>query len=717
MVARSCGVGLAGVLLGIVLVNLAPAQRAKLVPKPKPAPAAPADPLVIKPGDPISNKALVQYPAELRGAVSWTLDSRHHRGPIFSMAVSPDGRFLATGGIDCMIRIWDMAQGKLLRVLAGHSSYVYGLAWSSDNRTLASAGSWDGTVRVWNAETGQMVRGFYGKELKTPVMHVAWAPDGTRLMIAGGLSGYIKVWNTSSEAPTDLMEFGQYISVFTWSPDGTSFALCGSQSGLSIIDFQTAKVAHTLGMTTDGVNNVSWSPNGKYLATSGVNAAAVWDVAEEKVVKQYPGACVSIAFGPDGRTLAVGRSGGTEVYNLANDQLKAKIPAVGTRMLWPKEPGQLAMYYLDRVSAWNVAEKPTATLDDAPGVAPPVWVQNRPIVTGVGTTKLALWDATSMKHLRGLEGHKLPVACVSWSRDGKLLATAAADRLVRIFDAKSGELLQTLEGNKSLIMALAFSGDGKTLASAGYDNSVRLWTAGGESLGALEGHSAPVRALAWAPMGGVLASGGDDQTVLMWRVGNSQPTKKILIHQNIYSLAFTTANKALVLACGTADENLQVLNAGSGQLINVLKQSGSPPTVTAVTWLPGSGMLLAGRGNYTAQVWDVGQQKVVHNLQAGAGVQYVTQASSGATLIAGSGDRTTRFWGAEDGKLRGTILGEPGYAVMIGADGNWKMDPERECDLVYVVVTPEGQLTLSPAEFAERFRTKNNPTRVKLTPR
>lgn len=717
MVARWCGVGLASVLLGILLVDIGWAQRAKTLPKPKPAPAAPADPLVLKPGDPISTRALVQFPAELRGATSWTIDSRHHRGTIFSMAASPDGRFLATGGIDCTIRIWDVAKGTLVRILAGHTSYVYGLSWSSDGRTLASAGSWDGTVRIWNVETGQMLRGFYGKELKSPVMHVAWAPDGTRLMIAGGLSGWIKVWNTSTDAPADLMEFGQYISVFTWSPDGSCFALCGSQSGLSVIDFQTAKVAHTLGMTTDGVNNVSWSPNGKYLATSGLTSATVWDVAEEKVVKQYPGACVSIAFGPDGRTLAVGRSGLTEVYDLANDQLKAKIPAVGSRMLWPKELDHLAMYYLDRVSAWKVAEKPIASLNDGPGLAAPVWAQNRPIVTGVGTLKLSLWDATSLKHLRDLEGHKAAVACIAWSRDGKLLATAANDYKVRIYDAKSGELQQTLEGNKSLITALAFSADGKTLASAGYDNSVRLWSAAGESLGALEGHSAPVRALAWAPAGGVLASGGDDQTVLMWRVGNPQPTRKILIHQNIFSLGFTSVNKALVLACGTADENLQVLNAGSGQLIGVLKQSGSPPTVTSVTWLPGGGLLFAGRGNYTAQLWDVGQQKTVHNMLAGAAVQYTAQASSGATLIAGSADRTVRFWDAGDGKLRGTILGEPGYAAMISVDGNWKIDPDRECDLVYVVATPEGQLTLSPDEFAERFRTKNNPSRVKLAPR
>jgi hypothetical protein len=54
---------------------------------------------------------------------------------------------------------------------------------------------------------------------------------------------------------------------------------------------------------------------------------------------------------------------------------------------------------------------------------------------------------------------------------------------------------------------------------------------------------------------------------------------------------------------------------------------------------------------------------------------------------------------------------------MITTDGNWKIDTERECDLLYVVATPDGQLTLGPEQFAERFRMRNNPSRVKLTPR
>lgn len=716
MNARTLGFGVLCVLL--TLNSFAPAQRSKPKAKASGRVTAAADPLVLTPGDPLGTRSLVQSPSEIRGVESWTIESRYHRGSVRAMTCSPDGRFLATGGIDCTIRIWDATNGQLVRVLAGHNNHVFGLSWSPDGRTLASTGSWDGTVRLWNVENGKPIRAFHGKEMKTPVWHVAWSPDGTRLTMAGGLSGWIRVWNTSAEEPADLMEFGQYITTFEWSPDGSQFALCGRDTGLSVIDFQTAKVAHSLGLNTDGVTDAAWSPDGKLLASAGLNDVTIWEVAADKALKKFAGRAWSVAFSPDGKLLAVGRPTFTDVYDVASGKVVASVPALATKMIWPKSLGQLAMYSTDRISTWKVSEKPAAVIDmQTGGTAAPVWTLYRPIVSGLETAKLSLWDPLSAKHLHDLEGHKASVTSVSWSRDGRLLASGSYDRTARIWDAKSGECLRTLEGHKGAILNVAWSGDGRTLATAGADGAVRLWGGNGESQGTLEGHSGSVRTLAWAPAGSVLASGGSDQTIFIWRGGATEPIRKIPIHQSIFSLAFTTANKVLVLACGTADENLQVLNSTNGQLLAVLKQRGSPPTVTSVSWLPSSNLLFAGRGNYTCQLWDVGQQKVVHNLYTAASIEYVTYAGNGSMLVAGSSERTTRFWSADDGVLRASILADPGGLAMITADGQWRIDPDKPCNLVFVVQTADGQLTLKPDEFAERFRMRNNPARVKLTPR
>ena len=150
-------------------------------------------PLEIKPGDPMSLRALVTNPLVLPGTLSWTIETRQHRGALVCMAVSPDGRQLATGGVDGAIRIWNLADGELLRVLVGHNSYVYSLSWSPDGKTLASGGGWDATIRLWNAASGMPLRVF--KSPKGYVGRVAWAPNGARLLAAGDHSGWIWLWD------------------------------------------------------------------------------------------------------------------------------------------------------------------------------------------------------------------------------------------------------------------------------------------------------------------------------------------------------------------------------------------------------------------------------------------------------------------------------------------------------------------------------------------
>ncbi len=110
----------------------------------------PQEPLGLPPGASLSVRTLVQRPSGLKDVRSWTLETRRHRGYVSTSAVSPDGRWIASGGLDGIVRIWDADSGAFARALVGHSSYVYGLAWSPDGRHLASAGSFDGTVRLWD---------------------------------------------------------------------------------------------------------------------------------------------------------------------------------------------------------------------------------------------------------------------------------------------------------------------------------------------------------------------------------------------------------------------------------------------------------------------------------------------------------------------------------------------------------------------------------------
>jgi class 3 adenylate cyclase/GTPase SAR1 family protein len=116
-----------------------------------------------------------------------------------------------------------------------------------------------------------------------------------------------------------------------------------------------------------------------------------------------------------------------------------------------------------------------------------------------------------------MRGHSNVVLSVSWSPDGKRIASASGDKTIRLWDGDTGEAITTLQGHRGSVNSVSWSPDGKRIASASGDKTIRLWDGDtGESIATLQGHSDPVNSVSWSPDGKRIASASDDKTICLW---------------------------------------------------------------------------------------------------------------------------------------------------------------------------------------------------------
>ncbi len=575
-----------------------------------------------------------------------------------AVAYSPDGRRLAVGYDDAIVRISDSETGQPTAKELTGSADLLDVAWSPDGKTVSSVGR-DGSLELWDVESGTRVgeplasgTGQDGRDNR--LLAVAFSPTGRRIGTAG-VDGRVELWDVDSRRVVgSLVGHTDDVYALEFSPNASRIATGSDDGTVRIWDAATGRpVGAPLAGHAGAVRAVAFSPDGTRLASGGSDATVrVWDVNAAKPVgppmEGHTALVSAVAFADDGRMV----SGSYD----------------RTLRWWDVDSGTLAGQPL-------VAEGRVQSLAIRPGAAQ--------LAAASGDGTLEVWNLVDVLPLKGVSA--------AFTSDGERLALGAADGYVTVHDPHSGrDLGRAGVAHPHSVVRLAYSGDGRYLVSGGFDGSVWIWNVeAGLPVGApaRQRTDGSVSAIGFSPDGRRFVVGSEDGVV---RIGDAEAgqwtSRPLSAPGGAAAVSFTDDNEIVsVHADIAAPPTVRRWNATSGELLS----TESIGLLTAAAAGP-NGQLAAGTIDGLVTVYGADYKPITEPVSGHAGTVTAVDFDTDADRLASADEYgSIRVWNPATATPIGKPLGGQSSLVV-----NLAMDPDGR---KLAAADIDGQVRLWPA--------------------
>jgi WD40 repeat protein len=506
---------------------------------------------------------------------------------------SRDGQTLAIGSADGTVQLWNLQTGSKLTSFRA-SGQLLDLGFSPDGRTLATISA-DGTVQRWDWRTGK-------EQARFPTSGSIWtlhfSPSSPVLAIALA-DGTVQLWNWQTGSQLTSFKASEQVFALRFSPSSPVLAIALADGTVQLWNWETdtTQIAFKASGPVSSLRFSRDSDGQTLAAITRGRTVQLWNPQKGPTPFNKPGRVESLSLNSNGQILAAGSSDGTV-------------------QLWDWQTGQKHGQFK--------ASGPVNYLYFGP--------DDQSLVTVLADGTLSLW-ALSKGEWQTLPKSSGRVFDLSFSPNGQILATAApVEGKVQLWDWKTGKLQTELPADRAL--SLSFSPDGQTLATGSADGTIQVWDWKTRKERAKLKASSPVRSLNFSSDGKTLTTFSVDGTVQLWNWKTGKEGSNFNVSGLVLSLSFSPDGRTL--ATGSADGTVQLWNWKTGKEGSNFNVSG---LVLSLGFSPDGQTLATGSADGTVQLGDWQANKQLNSFSIGSGaVSSLSFSPDGRTLAIASGD-------------------------------------------------------------------------------